>query len=367
MVLFLTCLLDIIGLTLVIPLLPYLLDFYLTIPEGVDPTWLQQFAQWFIEVSDAFGMSGLGGALAMSGLFALLYSFCQFIGAPIWGRLSDRYGRKAILSWTVAGTILAHLIWVFGASLEWFLLMRVLAGLMAGSISVATAAIADVTPAEKRARAMTTIGLAYGIGYMAGPLLGGLSAEYNLLEVSPDLAAFGMHPFSMTALVAVGMTVINLIVVILVLPETLPPHRRDPSVGVDASLLSSLLEKPPRRELSRIFNANLFFFLIFTGCEFNLVFLAFQRFAFSALQNSMMYLLIGGTQIVAQFILLPHILKVLDERQVSVAGFGGLMTGVLLCAFAWEPWVLYTGCGVMSFGASIVSPVSRRWCHGLPR
>lgn len=355
---FLTCCLDIVGLTLVIPLLPFLLDYYLTVPVGESPSWLQGLAIRFMGASAGAGgvELSLQGSLLMSGLFALLYSLCQFFSAPIWGRLSDRFGRKGVLRWTVVGAALAQLIWVFGDSIEAFLLMRAIAGMMAGNMSVATAAIADVTPGEKRARAMTTIGLAYGIGYMVGPFLGGVTGGWNLLDIWPWGEPLGMHPFSGTAMTAFILTLGNLLMIQLVLPETLQQVHRDRSVRISLGLFSSLLKAAPRPELGRIFWANCFFFLVFTGCEFNLVFLAFERFGFGPLENAIMFLLIGFFQIVAQFFCLPQILKVYDERQVSVGGFMGLMAGVLLAAFSYHPWVLYGSCVVMSFGASIVFP-----------
>ncbi|MFW5693232.1 MAG: MFS transporter, partial [Thermoguttaceae bacterium] len=94
------------------------------------------------------------------GLLGSLYSLLQFGCAPLWGRLSDLIGRRRVLLFTVAGTALSYVVWIFSGDFEVLLLARVLGGIMAGNIAVATAAVADVTSRENRSRGMALIGVA---------------------------------------------------------------------------------------------------------------------------------------------------------------------------------------------------------------
>ncbi|MEM9158452.1 MAG: MFS transporter [Verrucomicrobiota bacterium] len=347
--------LDIVSLTVAIPIMPFLLEFYL----APDADGSYGFLQWpLVKLLEIMGVEegGFEGALLASGGLALTFSIAQFVTAPIWGRLSDHFGRKPILLWTVFGALVAQLIWVFGASLELFLLMRFVGGMMAGNISVASAAIADAIPGFRRAKAMTTIGLAYGIGYMLGPLIGGSTAEMNALEYLEGAEDFGLHPFSITAAVAAVLTLVNWALIRFVFVESLEEENRDKTVKIDWTLLTSLLAKVPNVQVRRIFLANFFFFAVFMGCEFNIVFIAIERFQFSAAQNATMYLLIGFTQIIAQFFLLSHLMKWMSEKSVSVSGFGLLILGIWGCAYCQSAFQLYAACVVMSFGSSVIFP-----------
>lgn len=354
-IVFLTCLLDIVSLTIAIPILPFLLEFYLT-PTGGGESG--PFNWVLVKLLSVAGVEkgGMQSALLASGVLALVFSTAQFLTAPIWGRLSDRFGRKSILLWTVAGAFFAQCLWFFGASLELFILMRFIAGSMAGNISVATAAIADSVSGAKRARAMTVIGLSYGIGYMLGPLLGGMTAQWDILELLPGAAAYGLHPFSLTAGVAAFLALINWVLLKYLFKDTLSEENRDRSVQIDFRLLGSLAAKVQDTDLRRIFSANFFFFAAFISCEFNIVFLAIDRFQFSAIQNAYMYTTIGFMQIVAQCFVLPPILRWTDEKVVTICGFSILALGILGCAVCSSGLQLYLACGAMSLGSSLVFP-----------
>jgi DHA1 family tetracycline resistance protein-like MFS transporter len=122
------------------------------------------------------------------------YPLAQFFFSPLWGQVSDRWGRRPILLMSLTGSTLAYLgfaaaIWM--RSLEWLIITRFLQGLFAANISAAQAYIADVTPPEKRAGGMAMIGAAFGIGFILGPAIGGFSLKY-LGPLAPGLIAFGI-------------------------------------------------------------------------------------------------------------------------------------------------------------------------------
>ena len=146
--LFAIVIVDLVGFGVVMPVLPF---------------WAQAF----------------GADAAMFGLLQSGYAVAQFVCAPLWGRLSDRVGRRPVLLGTIAGTALAMLATGLAPSLAWLFAARILAGAFAANISVASAYIADVTPAEERTRWMGLLGASFGIGFVLGPAIGGILAPYG--------------------------------------------------------------------------------------------------------------------------------------------------------------------------------------------
>jgi MFS family permease len=144
-VIFFTVLLDLLGFGMILPLLPYYaLDF------GASPT-------------------------GVTLLFAS-FSLAQFVFAPLWGRLSDRVGRRPVLLGSIAGGVIAYLVFAFAGSFAVLLVARIAAGIAAANYSIAQAWIADTTPPEDRAKGMGFLGAAFGVGFVLGPVLGGSSA-----------------------------------------------------------------------------------------------------------------------------------------------------------------------------------------------
>ena len=172
---------DVLGFSLILPLLPY-------------------YAETFAATPTIVGL--LLGANAAT----------QFIGAPIIGRLSDRYGRRPLLILSIAGTVASFVMLGLANSLGMLFASRILDGLLGGNTSLAQAYITDVTDAKNRARGLGLIGAAFGLGFIFGPALGGaLSAGGN---------------YSLPAFVAAGLSALNLLGVLIWLPESLPPERR---------------------------------------------------------------------------------------------------------------------------------------------
>jgi len=155
-ILFLTVFVDLVGFGIVLPLLPF--------------------------YADRFGASGL-----QIGVLVFSYSAAQLLFAPIWGRLSDRYGRRPILIIGLLGSAVSYVIFAYAGSILALLLSRVMAGVGGANIPVAQAYIADITPPEKRAGGMGLIGAAFGLGFIFGPAIGGLLAP--VAPEAPGLAA----------------------------------------------------------------------------------------------------------------------------------------------------------------------------------
>ncbi|MBL8836539.1 MAG: TCR/Tet family MFS transporter [Alphaproteobacteria bacterium] len=184
---FVTVLLDMLAIGLVIPVLPRLIVEFL---GGDTPRAAEIF-----------------------GLFGTAWAFMQFIFSPVLGALSDRFGRRPVILLSNLGLGLDYVVMALAPTLGWLLVGRVLSGITAASVATAFAYIADVTPAERRAAAFGMIGAAFGVGFVLGPALGGLLGGIDL-----------RLPFWAAA----GMSLLNFLYGLFVLPESLPKARRAP-------------------------------------------------------------------------------------------------------------------------------------------
>ncbi|HEY9247491.1 MAG TPA: MFS transporter, partial [Rariglobus sp.] len=169
-VIFLTLYIDLIGFSIIFPLGPDLLKHYLAV-DGQSGLlgWLLGHVN---ALAATFGNETHLPEVLFGGIISSLFSILQFIFAPFWGSLSDKRGRRPILLLTVAGTALSYLLWVVSGSFWLFLLARLVAGAFGGNLSVATAAVADVTTRAERSKAMGVVGAAFGLGLVTGPMVG---------------------------------------------------------------------------------------------------------------------------------------------------------------------------------------------------
>lgn len=182
---FITVLLDMIGFGIIMPVLPSL-------------------------IMDITGES-LSNAAAYSGFLLTAYAALQFVFAPVLGALSDRFGRRPVLLVSLAAYAVNYLIAGFATTLLWLFIGRVMTGITGATHATANALVADITPPEERAQNFGLLGMAFGIGFIIGPALGGL-----LGEIGPRAPFFA----------AAGLAALNVLYGYLVLPETLPADKR---------------------------------------------------------------------------------------------------------------------------------------------
>ena len=228
-IVFLTLFLDLVGFSIIFPLFPDLLDYY--VPEGGSSgskSILTQFLAPLYQLAELCSHPDpkFITTVLFGGILGSLYSLLQFIFAPIWGSLSDTHGRKKILLITIAGLALSYLIWGLSGNFLVLIVSRIVGGVMGGNLSVATAVVADVTPKEKRTSGMAIVGIAFGLGFIMGPAIGGILGQFNLLESHPSLVTIGINPFSVTAFFSLLLSLINLTWVYLKFEETLPIEAR---------------------------------------------------------------------------------------------------------------------------------------------
>ena len=230
---FLIVFIDLVGFSVIFPLVPHMLDHYLALegPEsfvGRLAGLLERIAGAGAEAGteEGSGLSTIAVHALFGGFLGSLYSGLQFLFAPVWGAWSDRHGRRPTLLVTLAGTAASYLIWFFSGSFLLLVLARLFGGMMSGNISTVSAVIGDTTSGKDRAKGMGIIGMAVGLGFILGPALGGLGAMLDLTQDWPGLADLGVNPFSVPAGIAFGLSAPNLLWVAMRFRETLPPEKR---------------------------------------------------------------------------------------------------------------------------------------------
>jgi predicted MFS family arabinose efflux permease len=189
-------------------------------------------------------------------------------------------------------------------------------------------------------------------------MLGALTAQLNLVERFPGLAAWGVNPFSVPALLALALSVLNLVWIGLRFRETLPagggaaapePRLRNPV----AAILG--LEDPALRRTNLV---AFVFAVAFVAMEVTVTFLAAQRFGYTARDNGWLLAFLGLCAIFTQGYVVRKMLRVMDERRVLRLGLGSAAVGLVGIGLAAQPWQLYAGVGVLVFGSSLVNPAT---------
>lgn len=354
-VIFLTIFIDLVGFSIVFPIFPALLDHYLA-TEG--ETGLFGAAIGLLQaIHPGDTVGGLMiHAVLFGGLLGSIYSFLQFLCAPFWGRLSDRYGRRTILLFTVAGTALSYLLWLFSESFLLFVLARLFSGAMAGNLAVATAAIADLTSRSNRSRGMALVGIAFGLGFVLGPALGGISASWPVGDWLPFAQTIGYHPFAGPALLAFILATINWVWVYCRFQETLPPEkRRSPRTTAEASIKRVLDPSFPQavRRTNLVF---LGYIIAFSGMEFTLTFLAFERFGFTPRQMISIFLFVGFVIVLTQGLIVRRFGPRIGEKPMALAGLLGVSIGLATIALSPTLPMLFTGLFFLALGSGLINP-----------
>ncbi|MGA0134042.1 MAG: MFS transporter [Opitutales bacterium] len=352
---FLTVFMDIVGFSVIIPLFPHLLDHYVR-AEGTSGT----LVGWLCSAAEAMGGDTVfKKTVLFGGMLSALYSLLQFVFSPVWGSLSDRVGRRRVLTFTLGGAALAYVLWIFAAQFWVVVLTRVICGLLAGNIAVASAAAADVTEEKDRTRGMAVVGVAIGLGFVLGPVIGAVGSDVRLAHGPAD-GPFGLNPFSVPAMISAGLATLNFLLALFLLPETLPPGRRSGEGRPSVLDLVRVRSAPVRRASW----ANLVYQVAFTGMENTIVFLTFALFAYSPRDNAGLFLFNGAAMIIAQGLARRLVAK-LGHRRVLM----GAMT-LSAAAFALVSFIphdkagpgdgsvalFYAGLGLISFATGLVLP-----------
>jgi MFS family permease len=276
-------------------------------------------------------------------LLVSVHSGCQVICSPIWGRLSDRYGRKIILLLTLAGGGIAFIWFGYAGSLLGLFLARGLSGAMAGNIAVAQAYLADISTAEQRAGAMGRLGAAFGLGFVVGPILGGL-----LIGQDP-----GAGDFVLPCLVAAGFSAAAILLGLFLLQE---PAQHRPKERRRASF-EELRTAVISNGIPGIIGLTLLVTFAFTALMALFPLWCQTRLGWGAAEVSYGYAYIGLLVAGMQGVLVGPVTKALGPPRVLLLGAVALSTGLLLI-----PWInsIATFAGyviLLCLGTSFCHPV----------
>jgi len=252
-------------------------------------------------------------ALAVS-MITIIYAAGQFIAAPFMGKLGDRYGRRPVLLISLAGQALGYLVFGLGGALWVLFLGRMIGGITAGNFSTATAYLADVSPPEERARNFTLIGIAWSLGLIIGPAIGAVLGNISL--VAP-------------AFVAGGLSILNLVLGIFLLPESLPKDRRSsiPIKFKDINPLSAIAGMARKPGLGLLLTVTCLFNFAFNGINSISNIYLIQKFKVDPSQVGSLMVLAGIAVGIVQFVLVQRVVKRFGEKRVAVAGLTGMALG----------------------------------------
>ena len=314
--LFLIVVIDLIGFGIIIPLLPFYAEFYDASPTEV-------------------------------GLIMATYSFTQFLAAPFWGKLSDKIGRKPVLTFSLAGLSLSYVLLGLSQSLIFLFFARAIGGFMAGNISAAFAYVADITTKKNRAKGMGLIGAAFGVGFTLGPAIGGLLAGSDPVNADFKTPAFASAIFSGFAL----------IITALFLKESLTLEvRKEQSKGKKNSTYKSLIAILSERALAIPLILVFLSTFAFAGLEATFAMWSKRQFGWGPEQNGYLFAFIGIFGALIQGTLINKLVKYYGEEILIKYGAISLLIGILMIPFSKSMLILMTAMIITTFGFSIISP-----------
>ncbi|XP_038661797.1 major facilitator superfamily domain-containing protein 10 [Scyliorhinus canicula] len=362
-IVFLTLLIDLLGFTLILPLLPSILDYYgKTDHDGVYQS-LQHSVDWF---ADMIGVPSVRkyNSVLFGGLIGSMFSVLQFLVSPVTGAASDYFGRRLMMMLTTAGLIVSYALWALSRNFGIFLLSRIIGGISKGNVSLSTAIIADLKSPQARSKGMAMIGIAFSLGFTVGPMIG----AYFASNAGKD-GTF----FLQTAQLAMVFAVSDLLFIFIFLPETLPKEKRISSVSSTFQNARDLLspvalfrfsavqrgvDSPSPEGVRTLKVLGLVYFLylfLFSGLEYTLSFLTHQRFHFNSMQQGKMFFFVGITMALVQGGYARRI-KPGDEIKAVKRAIALLIPAFLIVGWANTVPVLYIGLLFYSFAAAIVIP-----------
>ncbi|KAF1933370.1 MFS general substrate transporter [Didymella exigua CBS 183.55] len=275
-VLFISLLLDLISFTFILPLFPKLLEFYRNHETGDPNTVLSKILAGLNAYKNAFAKPIISryDIVLLGGALGSLFSLCQAVASPVIGTLSDKYGRRTALLWSMVGNVLSVALWVAATDFRTFLASRVVGGLSEGNVQLAMAIATDISDESQRGATMALVGVCFSIAFTFGPALGAYLSTLHVMA---------KNPFAMAAGFSLFLVVTETVYLYCCLPETLPSAPA-PAANGKANGHAKEAHKPQVRTNSHtLLNATHFFFILFfSGMEFSLPFMTYDLFSYEA-------------------------------------------------------------------------------------
>jgi DHA1 family tetracycline resistance protein-like MFS transporter len=301
---FITILIDVIGFGIIIPVFPQLLQHLLHVTDRTDISSISKYA------------------IAMT----LLYAGMQFVFAPVLGSLSDHYGRRPILLFSLLGFGLDYIFLAFAPSIGWLFVGRTISGITGASFTTAAAYMADISDEKNRAQNFGMIGAAFGIGFIIGPMLGGLLGEYG-----------ARIPF----LVSAGLALINALYGYFVLPESLDKEHRRAFDWKRANPVGSLMNLKRYPAVIGLIISLIFIYLAAHSVQSNWSFANITKFGWTPKTIGISLGLVGLLVGLVQGLLIRVVNPKLGNEKSVYIGIALYAVGLTLFAFATQGWMMF--------------------------
>jgi DHA1 family tetracycline resistance protein-like MFS transporter len=286
---------------------------------------------------------GLGAAARYGGWLMFVFASMQFVCAPVLGNLSDAVGRRPVLLLSLGALGADYLLMAWAPTLAWLFVGRVLSGGFAATHATANAYVADVTPAEGRARAFGLVGAVWGVGFTLGPMIGGLLGDLG-----------SRAPFVAAAALALANAAYGL----LVLPESLPPSRRRRFALARANPVGAFAALGRRSGFAVLFCSVMLYAVAHDANPAAWTYYTIERFGWTAREIGWSLGGVGVAIMVVQGGLVGPIVARLGEARAATIGFAVMALGFLGFAFASQGWMMYAYMVPFALG-SVAMPALR--------
>ncbi|MEX2596083.1 MAG: TCR/Tet family MFS transporter [Salibacteraceae bacterium] len=306
---FITLVLDVTGIGIIIPVMPSLI----------------------MELTG----EGMSAAAKYGGWLIFAYAFFQFLFAPVIGALSDQYGRRRVLLFSLFGFGVDYLFLALAPTLGWLFVGRVISGITGASFTTGAAYIADVSPPEKRAQNFGLIGAAFGLGFIVGPVIGGLLGEFG-----PRI------PFYAAAI----LTLVNWLYGLLVLPESLDEDNRRKFHWKRANPVGSLIALKRYPLIIGLIFALVFVYIASHAVQSTWSYFTMYRFEWSEFDVGLSLGFVGVLSALIQGLLIRWVIPKLGEVNAIYVGMALYTAGLVLFAIADMGWMMYPFLIVYSLG-----------------
>jgi MFS transporter, DHA1 family, tetracycline resistance protein len=297
---FVTLLIDVMGFGIIIPVMPKLI-------QSLTNTSVSEAASY-------------GGWLIAA------YALTQFVCAPIVGGLSDRYGRRPVLLASLFGFGIDYLFLAFAPTIGWLFIGRIVAGLMGASFTTAGAYIADISTPENRAQNFGMIGAAFGLGFIIGPVIGGLLGDFS-----------SRTPFIAAAI----LTLLNWLYGFFILPESLKKENRRPFEWRRANPVGTLISLTRYKVIAGLFIALAFVYVSAHAVQSNWSYYTIEKFKWTPSTIGISLGVVGFVFAIVQGGLIRIIIPKLGQQRSVYFGLALYAMGFLLYAIATQGWMMY--------------------------
>jgi DHA1 family tetracycline resistance protein-like MFS transporter len=313
-----------------------------------------------------FVATNLGASEMFAGFIVSAFAMGQFLATPVWGRLSDKHGRKPILVMTMLGSTVTYLLMAYAdrsGSLWMLLISRFLTGLMAGNFAAATAYVTDITPPEKRAQGMGMVGGAVSIGFMAGPAIGGVLSG-NTAETAS---------LFLPSVAAAGVSFLTLFAIVGFLKESLPADKRSQMADAkaagdsDSAGMGSFRHILSRPVLAPMILMGFLVFFAMTNFETTFPLWADAGFSWGPQQVGFVFMYLGFIVMVTQMFITGRLVPIFGEGKLLMFAVCSYVFGLLFMAivpFMFNPpsWqVMMFGITFTSVGGAMFNTASTTW------